>query len=225
MHAYVLLKTPTEPLSLPEGTTGSLQVVGNERLSAVVEPDLSLEDLQQDDALLLEAIVAHDRIVQELFCQTTVLPLRFTSFAPLNSLLADLHSHQQHYLETLNRLDGKAEYTLSLTPIQPSAAPIASDLTGKAYFLARKQQVQAQHTERRQQWEEMQRMLATIAHRYPYRLATSPEAATQQIHILIPKIEENALRQAAIVFSKEFSRWHIRLGDALPPYHFVDSDQ
>jgi hypothetical protein len=225
MHAYVLLKTPTEPLSLPEGTAGCLQLVGNEWLSVVVEPNLSLEALQQDDALLLQAILAHDRVIRALFCQTTVLPLRFTSFSPIDNLLADLNQHQQRYLEILNQLEGKAEYTVTLTPIHQPETPISPDLTGKAYFLARKQQVQAQHAERQQQREELQMLLATIAQRYPYTIVTASETETQQIHVLLPKAEENDWRRIASVFNEKFSRWQINLGDALPPYHFVDSDR
>lgn len=224
MHAYVLLKTPTKPLSLPEGTAGALQVVGNEWLSLIVEPDLSLEVLQQDDALLLQAVLAHDRIIQELFCQTTVLPLRFSSFAPLDALLADLNSQQQHYLEILNRLEGKAEYTLILASIQQPEVPIPTELTGKAYFLARKQQVQAQHVERQKQWEELQMLLGTISHRYPYAIATPAETDNQQIHVLLPRTDEYVLQQAEIVFNEKFTHWRISLSDPLPPYHFVSSD-
>lgn len=221
MHTYVLLKTPTEPLSLPEGTTGALQVVGNEQLSAVVEPSLSMENLQED-ALLLQAVLAHDRIIRELFGQITVLPLRFDSFVDLNALMTDLNRHQQRYLEILSHLEGKAEYTLTLTLVQQPAPPISPDLTGKAYFLARKQQVQAQHTEQQQQREELQMILAAIARRYPYKIATAPETEPQKIHVLVPKAEEDILQQAAIAFSERFSRWQIRLEGALPPYHFID---
>jgi hypothetical protein len=224
MHAYVLLKTPTEPLVLPEGTIGCLQLVGNEWLSVVVEPDLSLAALQQDDALLLQAVLAHDRIIRALFCQTTVLPLRFTSFSPIDSLLADLHQHHQRYLEILNQIEGKAEYTITLTPIQQPETPISPNLTGKAYFLARKQQVQAQHAERQQQREELQMILAVVADCYPYRIATVPETESQRIHILLPKVEEDTLWQVASAFNEKFPRWQIDLGEALPPYHFVDSD-
>lgn len=224
MHAYVLLKTPTKPLSLPEGTTGALQVVGNEWLSVIVEPDFSLEALQQDDALLLQAVLAHDRIIRELFCQTTVLPLRFSSFAPLDALLADLNSQKQHYLEILNRLEGKAEYTLTLAAVQQPELPIPTELTGKAYFLARKQQVQAQHRERQQQWEELQMLIAAISHRYPYAIATPAETSNQQIHVLLPKTDEYVLKQAETVFNEKFTHWRISLSNAFPPYHFVSSD-
>lgn len=224
MHAYVLLKTSTKPLSLPKGTTGALQVVGDKWLSAVIEPALSLEALQQDDTLLLQAVLAHDRIIRELFCQTTVLPLRFSSFAPLDTLLADLSNHQQRYLEILSHLEGKAEYTLTLAPIQQPEASISPELTGKAYFLARKQQVQAQHVERQQQREEFQMLLAAIAHRYSYAISPSAATENQQIHVLLPRAEENVLQQAVISLKEKFTRWSISVGDALPPYHFVDSD-
>lgn len=224
MHAYVLLKTSTLPLALPKGTFGALEVVGNDWLSTVIEPELSLEVLQQDDALLLQAVLAHDRIIQELFSQTTVLPLRFSNFAPLDTLLADMSSHQQRYLEILNRLEGKAEYTLTLDPIELPEAPISPDLTGKAYFLARKQQVQVQHTERQQQWEEFQMILAAIAHCYPYTISPSAEMENQQIYVLLPRAEENILQQATILLKEKFTHWSISVGEALPPYHFVDSD-
>jgi hypothetical protein len=185
MHAYVLLRTPSAPLSLPEGTIGALQLVGNQSLSAVVEPELFLEDLQQDDALLLQAILAHDRIIRTLFDQTTVLPLRFTSSIPLESLLQNLQIHQHKHLEALSRLEEKAEFTITLTVMPQPEPTISPELTGRAYFLARKQQVQAQELERQQQQADMQAILAAIDQRYPYVLANSEEDR-QQIHLLEP---------------------------------------
>jgi hypothetical protein len=223
MHAYALLKTSTVLPSLPGGMLEELQVVRQEGVAAVVEPGLLLEDLQQEDARLLQAVLAHDRIIRELFSQATVLPLRFTSFAPLETVLADLHTHQQHYLEILDRLEGKAEFTITLTPVAQPETPISPELTGKAYFLARKQQVQQQHTERQQQAAEIERMLTLIGDRYPYVMADSGESETRQVHLLAPKLEEGILQQAALLFNQQSSRWQLSLGAALPPYHFVES--
>jgi hypothetical protein len=222
MHAYALVKTPPGSLSLPEGAIAALQLVGNESLSVVVEPELSLEDLQQDDALLLQAVLAHDRVIRELFAQTTVLPLRFASSVPLESLLQDLQTNQQQYLEAFSRLEGKAEYTLTLTALPQPQPSISPDLTGRAYFLARKQQVQAQQAERQQQLADIQAVLAAIAHRYPYVIAETGEQDRQQIHLLVPQAEEIFVRQAAaIAFNETSPRWQVSLSEALPPYHFV----
>ncbi len=217
MHAYALLKPPLRPLALPDGVMHQLQVVGTERLAAVVEADLSLEALQQDDAVLLQAILAHDRVIRELFCQTTVLPLRFTSFPDMEELLLDLQTQEATYLETLTRLEGKAEYTLKLIAEDIPEVSISQNLKGKDYFLAKKQQYQEQEQRRRNQREQLDKLLQAIAELYP----VLPDLDNQQVYLLISQASEAEMRQALLDLEKILPDLQFLLSNALPPFHFI----
>ena len=77
LYTYAFLKTPTEKLKLPVGITNPVLLITSGTLSAVVEPEVCLDTLQNDEECLIQAVLCHDRVIYELFQQTTVLPLRF----------------------------------------------------------------------------------------------------------------------------------------------------
>ncbi|EKQ69880.1 Gas vesicle synthesis protein GvpL/GvpF [Leptolyngbyaceae cyanobacterium JSC-12] len=218
MHVYALLKTPQLPLNLPAGVDHALQLVVCKQLAAVIEPDLELEQLQQDDAVLLQAVLAHDRVIRELFSQTTVLPLRFATFPTLAELISDLHTRQTHYLETLDWFEGKAEYTVKLTPSKINQSPIVETLKGKEYFLAKKRQYQEQQQQREQQTQELAQIFQAIAQQYPIQTNSD----NQQVHILANKNEQNQLEQILKTLQSNYMLWEIALSEALPPFHFVN---
>lgn len=217
MHVYALLRSSTAGLTLPEGVLGSLETITHQQLMAVVEPDLQLEDLQQSDALLLQAVLAHDRVIRELFLQATVLPLRFSSFPARADLTIDLDSNQAQYLAILEQLDGQAEFTLKFTPIETAEPQIAPELKGKDYFLAKKQLFQAQQRQKDLQVQEFNFLMQAIAQLY--QVVNQPEA--QQVHILVHREKQSALQDAVSKLARQVSSWHLSLGDALPPFHFV----
>ncbi|MBF2028791.1 MAG: GvpL/GvpF family gas vesicle protein [Oscillatoriales cyanobacterium C42_A2020_001] len=217
MHVYALLKTPTFPLNLPKGVVSALELVVCEQLAAVVERELGLEELQENDATLLQAVLAHDRVIRELFGQTTVLPLRFTTFPALEELTNDLQTRQANYLETITQLEGKAEYTIKLSPIARETTPIPSDLKGKDYFLAKKQQHQEQQHQQALQSQELAQIYQAIAQRYSTQ--TNPDL--QQIHILTDRSNSPQLQQEVAILQNCFKSWEILLSEALPPFHFV----
>jgi len=218
MHVYALVSsTTTRSLLLPIGVANSLELLIQANLAAVVEPDLHLEELRQDDAILLQAVLAHDRVIRELFAQTTVLPLRFTSFPTLTELITDLQINQQLYGQRLTRLQGKAEYTVKFVPKEFQDVAISPDLKGKDYFLAKKQQYQAQHQQREQQTQELQHLLTVIAAQYP--TVTPPEA--QQAHILVDQADKVILQEWCDRLQHQVSWWKLCLGEAVPPFHFV----
>jgi hypothetical protein len=45
MYTYALLKTPEQPLSLPRGIIGELQLIDAAEISALVEPGLLIDGL------------------------------------------------------------------------------------------------------------------------------------------------------------------------------------
>ena len=221
MYTYAFFKPPIAPLSLLAGIIGTVQVVERGQLSALVEPDLELEVLQKDDSHLVQAVLTHDRMICELFWQTTILPLRFgTYFVSLESLIEHLDSHESSYLAKLDQLEGKAEYRLKLTPreLPVSALP---DVKGKQYFLAKKQQYQNQHAQQTQQQSQLEQVFASISKTYPdYRL-TEAKDGVEKLYLLVDRQQETALYQHLQDWQIQSSHWELMLGEALPPYHFV----
>lgn len=217
MHVYALINTPTQPLELPAGVSGALELVTQGAIAAVVEPDLLLEPLQQDDAQLLQAVLVHDRVIQSLFRQTTVLPLRFTSFPTLNELVADLDTHQEAYSMALARLTGKVEYSIRLIPVDRAEATIAPNLKGKDYFLAKKRQHQEQQQQRDLQLQEFDRIAGAIALRHP----TQVNAETQQLYVLVNQEDPDKLQREVTLLQERCKLWQCTIGEPLPPFHFV----
>ncbi|NJL22740.1 MAG: hypothetical protein HC895_21050 [Leptolyngbyaceae cyanobacterium SM1_3_5] len=135
-------------LTLPAGFVGNLAIVPatelitteliTTELIAIVEPELNLELLQRSDEQLMQAVLNHDRVLRELFEQTTLLPLRFgTCFVSEAGLVEHLQTHQQAYQGKLAALSNQVEYSLKCSPIFLPEAAIDPDLKGKDYFLAK----------------------------------------------------------------------------------------
>jgi Gas vesicle synthesis protein GvpL/GvpF len=222
MYTYAFFKTPAIPLNVLPGIEGEVQVVNRGSLSALVEPDLDLEAVQKDDNQLVQAVLTHDRMICELFWQTTILPLRFgTFFISLDSLLDHLESNQATYLAKLSQLEGKAEYRLTLTPLEVSEVPIPSDLKGKQYFLAKKQQYETQQALQNQQTAELQDLMAAIAQCYPDRILTEAKGGVEKLYLLADRQQEATLYDRLQNWQNQSSQWELMLGEALPPYHFV----
>jgi hypothetical protein len=137
-YTYAFLETPATVLELPVGIGVSVLLISHAGVSALVEPEVSLESLQNDDERLIQAVLSHDRVICELFRQTTILPLRFgTSFVSKESLLTYLEFHAEEYLEKLRQLNGKAEYILKFIPRTLDEPVITPEAGGRQYFLAK----------------------------------------------------------------------------------------
>ena len=222
MYTYAFFKTPLAPLTLPSGIATVVQTAAAGQLSAIIEPALSLERLQQDDALLVQAVLAHDRVLRSLFLQTTILPLRFgTCFSSLPSVVNHLHTRQQTYLAKLAQLDGHAEYTLKLTPVAFPELALATDVKGKDYFVAKKQQYQAQQAYQQQQHEAARQIEQTVTQTYSQHHLGEATAGVKTLYLLVAHEQEKQLYQHMQTLQKHHSQWKITLGEALPPYHFV----
>ncbi|MBW4471213.1 MAG: GvpL/GvpF family gas vesicle protein [Stenomitos rutilans HA7619-LM2] len=224
MYTYAFCKTPPAPLNLPHGIVALVQSIETGQLSALVEPAISLDALKQDDTLLMQAVLGHDRVIRDLFVQTTILPLRFgTSFNSLEGLKAHLYTQQQTYLNKLAQLEGKAEYTLKLIPQTLPELAIGSAIKGKDYFLAKKQQFQAQLLHQQQQQAAFKQIEQTITQTYRHCRLSEDQTGNKTLHLLLAYDREQQLRQTIQTLQAQHPEWQIALGGALPPYHFVDN--
>ncbi len=225
MYTYALLKTPEIPLMLPIGMIGELHLLGTDDLSALVEPALLVQELQGDEDRLMQAVLHHDRVLQAVFQQTPILPLRFgTQFISAAALVAHLIAESDTYLATLTRLAGKAEYTLKCHPQElpgdtiegmASVAP-----SGRDYFLAKKQRYQAQQAQQEIQRAELADLYQTIAQCYPIHQDEVAGDGTHRWHFLAPHSDPSFFDQVA-TWHDRYPHWQLSLSDALPPYHFV----
>lgn len=227
MYTYAFLTQPSPSLELPKGIEDQVQIVGTEALFAAVEPELSetkLSLLQEKDESLMQAVISHDRVIRELFLQTTILPLRFgTHFASLQGLLTHLDARQQDYLQTLSRFDGKVEYILKLTPVEALEESIPSGMKGKDYFLAKKKQYQAQLERKALQQTEQAALLQQLAGvSLQYRLSHQP-TDDAKVYLLTSRDEARQLFEQIDRWQNQCSYWKLSLGEALPPYHFLEN--
>lgn len=222
MYTYAFLLNETL-LELPEGIWGSLELVEVDRLAALIEPELHLESVQQSDRQLMQALLSHDRVIQEVFQQTAVLPLRFgTCFVSRAGLLDHLQSHQQEYLAKLDYLQGKAEYVLKFAPLPYIEAPIDAELKGKDYFLAKKRLYQDQVAWQQQQQSELQSLYSLVAEHYPDAVrGGASEDGVERVYLLVATAAEPQIQTHLQAWQQQFRHWEITLSGTLPPYHFV----
>ncbi|WP_416674226.1 GvpL/GvpF family gas vesicle protein [Egbenema bharatensis] len=221
MYTYAFLPI-SNGLDLPEGISGSLQLIIVNQLAALVEPDLSLEFLQTSDDVLMRAVLYHDQVIREVFEQTPVLPLRFgTCFVSRQGLVEHLGSHSAEYLEKLEHLFGQAEYLLKLKPVSLPDAVVSSELKGRSYFLAKKQQYQHQTEWQTGQQLELETLKQFISQSYPNVVQTGATDGIERIYLLDDRRHESQLKTQVQEWQMRSSYWQISLGDALPPYHFV----
>lgn len=219
MYTYAFLSTI--PPKLPEGIFGSLQIISADGLAALVEPDLAAESLQKNDQQLVQAVLSHDRVIRELFEQTTVLPLRFgTCFASRQGLIEHLETNSAEYLIKLAGLQDKAEYALKLTPIAFPEATIGANVKGKDYFLAKKEIYQAQAAWQSEQQRELEALFEAIAQQYPW-MKGEADNDIERIYLLGDRQSEPLLPTSLKTWRLHSAHWELILGEPLPPYHFV----
>lgn len=227
MYIYAFIKAPQTPLELPQGIAGKLQVLIVENLAAIVEPDLTLQKIEiilEEDRLLQRAYVSYGLVICEIFRQTTLLPLKFYHcFADSESLIQHLSEHQVTYLQQLERLEGKGEYILRLTP-QPIPEPVI-DYTakGRDYFLAKKQRYQFQQDFKTQQAQELDLLLEAITQVYPDTITSDCSSESPKIYLLVHQQAVDLLHQHQATWQKLAPRWNLTLGEAIPPYDFLSS--
>ncbi|MFB2839053.1 GvpL/GvpF family gas vesicle protein [Floridanema evergladense] len=221
-YSYAFLKTPTAALEIPIGIAGEVFLINGGNISALVEAEVSLSSLQNDDQQLISAVLSHDRVICEIFRQTTILPLRFgTSFVSQEKLLLHLEAHQNEYLEKIHELKGKAEYILKFTPRKLEEPAIPSEVGGKQYFLAKKQRYQNQQDFYILQTAEWENVVHLITDIHKSAIIFPAQGEDARIFLLVNQTEENLLKTQFRNWQRACPRWELQLGEALPPYHFI----
>jgi D-arabinose 5-phosphate isomerase GutQ len=212
-------------LTLPEGMTHPLTLMQTGQLGAIAETHLDIAALKDDDQQLIAAILSHDRVLQAVFEQVPVLPLRFgTQFVHPQALAAHLQAHQADYLAQLSQLADQAEYLLKLTPQEMTAPPPSDTLTGRDYFLAKKQRLQAQTAHQQAQQQQLEALLAHLEQVHG-KVVLSPAQANQQRLQVLADRQPDWIARERLVWEAIAPTWQIDCSGPLPPYHFATSGQ
>jgi len=223
LYVYALIATSAVDLSsFPLGIRNPLALIGGDGLYGVIEEDPFAEGLPQADQVLLEAVLQHDRIVQVLFEQTPVLPLRFGSqFLDREQLLAHLTEHGVLYREQLQQFQDQAEFTLAFTPrsVTSPGASAPEPAKGRDYFLAKKQRLLAENDRLQLQQSQWLSLQQSIQRAYPHCLWSEPE--NPRAYLLVSFKREPHLRKQVQQWQETHSEWDIQVSAPLPPYHFV----
>jgi len=222
IYVYALCPSPATPLSLPEGIAHSeveLVVVG--QLGAIAEAEIDIAQVKEDDAKLMDAVLAHDRVLGHLFSQMPLLPLRFgTQFKDEASLETFLENHETTYRERLNTLQNKAEYLLKLSPKPVEMPEIDSRLKGRDYFLEKKRRIQAHAAAVQQQEAELQNFLDALEQAGIPFVESAPQEGEERLHILLNR-NMDSTEALMTDWQQLLPNWHLVGSEPLPPYHFA----
>jgi len=223
MYTYTFLRRSERPLALPIGIAGELTLFDTDRLSAVVEPELPFEALQGNDEALLRAALDHDRVIRDLFVQQPLLPLRFgTRFLSADGLREHLASHGEDYLARLDRLVGRAEYTLRLLPLEmPPEVPSATEVSGREYFLARKRRYEKHQAHEAAQSAQLEALVELVTSVAVACQSGESQEGLQRLHLLAEHAFADVMYEHLRSWQLETPDWKLEIEGPLPPYHFV----
>ncbi|WOD41957.1 GvpL/GvpF family gas vesicle protein [Nodosilinea sp. E11] len=221
IYLYSICPEPSQPLALPLGWAEPTQLIAVDGVAAVVETGVDLAALQTDEPRLLNAVLSHDRVICELFQHTPLLPLRFgTQVASLEHLKAHLVSQGADYRAKLNILAPKVEYQIKLIAQEVEMPPLTVGLTGRDYFLAKKQRIEDQAAAQEQQQTELAQVLDHLYSLYPDYLEAESPAGEARLYLLVNRDDQTLPAQVETLRSQTV-HWSIMLSEPLPPYHFV----
>jgi hypothetical protein len=247
LYVYAVTREPAIPGT--EGIDGTTQfgTVSSDDVSATfTTSDLSQDVIDQraNDVEWLGAIgYRHQSVVNELMKQTAVVPLRaFTLFSSPDALRGWLANERDLLVKTLDRLDGKREWTLRVE-FEPSRwseainrrVPALIDLQkeietaapGKAFLLTRKlgeeRKKHAQEAERLVVGEIESLIVGRLQCEALAETRERRDGAFPQINILITRDEESSLQELIGEVNQRFGEDGVSVGvtGPWPPYSFV----
>lgn len=221
VYVYAFCWVPAAPLELPQGIAAPTILVQAGALGAIAETDLDIATLKDNDQQLMTAILTHDRVLCDVFAQTTLLPLRFgTQFAGNEALHQHLQHHQQTYCDRLQTLRGQAEYLIKLTPRPLDVPPPEDNVKGREYFLAKKRRLQAQADAQAAQRQQFETLLSHLEQSCPALIHDAPQAEQERLHLLAGR-DGQQLDRTLTTGQALAPDWEIQRSEPLPPYHFT----
>jgi hypothetical protein len=123
----------------PELPSAAVAGLDDAPLEAIVEGPLLAIVSRHERAPaepVLSVLLAHERVVEALMGQRTVLPLRFgTRFPEAGDLRAVLVERRRALLDALDRVRGRVE--LAVRAMRPAAAAVPAAASGREYLSAK----------------------------------------------------------------------------------------
>jgi len=217
--------TPTLQTCLEQipGIQGSLRVYATESLAAAVEPLGDLEELRRSDHVLLTSALRHDDVIQALFAQTPLLPVRFgTCFPSLDQLLGYLKEQSPSLLEKLRVLGHRAEYILK---IHVDPLPVGTDelpRSGTDYLLSRQQHYRTYQSAQQQRQDEHAALLALWPPEWPQQSLSPLEQEWGRYTFLLSEEQAAVAQSLTEEWQQQHPHWHLHWTPPLPPYHWLN---
>lgn len=250
LYVYAITRTPATPDAEAVDQSRHFGAVTAGPLCAIYSPvaseDFSQEaiDARGSDLEWLGAIgYRHQSVVADVMRQTAVVPLRaFTLFSSETALREYLLENAASLSATLDRLDGKREWTLRLEfdaerwsnslehrveSLRNIAAEIETASAGKAFLLRKKLEEERKKASR----EAEQQLLAEVEQAVVGRFACEAVAETRQqrdgafpqIDVLIDRDEDAKLQELHDELTERYAKDGVTLGitGPWPPYTFA----
>ncbi len=222
IYVYAILFSSNQELDFPQGIQGRVEMISYGKIAAIIERDILIQNLQETEDILLKAIVTHDRVIQAIFSQISLLPLRFgTAFTSLDSLLENLNNNQSQYNQKLDKLTNNVEYCIKFIPLDFKVNKAKDlDLKGKSYLLAKKKNYQLQQefiSNQENQWTVIKK---SISQEFSDNILIQEEEAIKQIFLL----EQQNTNIDILINSwqQKAPNWQIITSLPLPCYHFAN---
>lgn len=222
IYVYAILFSSNQELDFPQGIQGRVEMISYGNIAAIIEQDILIQNLQKTEAILLKAIISHDQVIQSIFSQVSLLPLRFgTGFTSLDSLLENLKNNQSQYSQKLNRLTNNVEYCIKFIPLEFKSNKAQDlNLKGKSYLLAKKKNYQLQQefiSNQENQWEAIK---DSISQEFSDNILIQEQETIKQIFLL----EKQHTNIDILINSwrKKVPTWQITTSLPLPCYHFAN---
>ncbi len=250
LYVYAVTRDAATPDT--EGVDGTTRfgTTAVENVHAVFTPVSSNEfsqdviDRRAGDLEWLGSIgYRHQAVMADLMKKTAIVPLRaFTLFSSEEALRAYLNEHRDVLSKTLNRLDGKQEWTLriELEPTKWSEAltgrvaslrdlqnEIGAASPGKAFLLRKKlddERKRASHTAEDELVGEIeQAVMARLSCETVAESRQRREGAFPQINVLLERDEESVLHQLREELTARYEPEGVTLAlsGPWPPYTFA----
>jgi hypothetical protein len=251
LYVYAITRDPIAPDCEAVDSSRRFDVAGHDGLFAVCTP-VNDEEFSQDaidrragDLEWLGAIgYRHQAVAAELMKSTAMIPLRaFTLFSSREALDAYLHEHRELLAKTLERLDGKREWTLrvefdperfsdALTSrvdsLREIAAQIESANPGRAFLLRKKLDEEKKRASREAEQQVVGEIESAVLEKLKCETVAESrldrEGAFPQINVLLNRDEESTLQELLDGLAARYDKEGVTLAltGPWPPYTFAN---
>jgi len=232
---YCIFRSPAQPRpGIPPGVGGKpVFVLAQNGLSAGFS-ELAESDLVPD----ISQILAYEAVVEHLYRDLTVIPMRYgCQLEDASAARGLLERHRDEYGTLLDELEGLTEMGIHVLldssgagpesdawPVPPKSFPLLCN-SGAAYLAAKRQRylgLDRATLHERLLVEELWGSLAGLYVRRKVEFPDSNRSRLLSLYFLVPRASVESFRRAArYLHPKESVK--LLLSGPWPPYNFVDS--